>query len=302
MRRLLALVLLLGLLVPASADALTRKQVFGIGDPHAPLMLNSKRLQALKPGSTRLNADWDVARTKGYERLRVDTWYASALANNVKPLLSFQGYNRKKVPTVKQYTRAVKAAMKRWPAIKEFQVWNEANHDSQPAVYNHPERAARYAKAFDKVRCRGCTVVPITIIVSTSTRTQNWVRRWLRAYGKTPRIWALHTYGDVNRFTNERLAQFLAQHPRGRVWITETGGFAKFDTRWKYSLARQARAARFAFRQALKFRSRVDRMYWWEWLGQKHPRRAHWDTGLLSTSGKVRPAYKVALRERFRRR
>ncbi len=295
------LLFLLALALPASASALVPKQVFGIGDPHAPDMLSSTRLQKLRPESTRLIADWDVAKHEGFARQRVDRWYATSQAAGVPMLFSFQGYERRRIPSVRAYTAAVRRAMRRWPAIKEWQVWNEANHASQPATWKHPARAARYARAFERVRCRGCTVVPITIVASNSDLTQRWIRRFLRAYGRTPRIWALHTYGDVNRFTNARLAEFLRLHPRGRIWITETGGFATFDREWPFSLKRQARAARFAFRQALRFRSRVDRMYWWEWKGQRRPRRAHWDTGLINANGTVRPAYRVALRQRFLR-
>ncbi len=284
---------------PAPADALTRKQIFGIGDLHAPGMLKAKRLLRLKPRSTRILADWNVARTDGWERTRVDRWYAAARAARVKPLLAFQGFNRHRAPSVARYARAARAAMRRWPRIKEWQAWNEANHRSQPVTYNHPRRAARYARALERVRCRGCTIVPITLVASNSPRTRRWIARFLRVYGKTPRIWALHTYGDVNRFSNTRLATFLGLHPRGRIWITETGGFARYDRGWRYSLKRQRRATRFAFRQAVRFRSRVDRLYWWEWRGQRHPRRAHWDSGLVDHRGKPRPAYRAARNQRF---
>ena len=296
---LIALALVLALTAPA--QALTKRQVFGIGNVGDPAALTDPRLLALEPTATRFIASWNVARTAGFERDRVDAWYASARAAGLRPLLSFQGFKQRRAPSVAAYGRAVRAALSRWPAIREWQVWNEANHVTQPATYRHPARAARYAKALERA-CPRCTVLPITLQVSNARATKRWVARWLRAYGRTPRIWALHGYSDANRYTFKRLAGFLREHRRGRVWITETGALAKFADTFPYSLNRQVRATRYVFRAAVRFRKRVDRLYWWQWRGDPRPRRVRWDSGLLDAAGKPRPAYRVALHQRFRRR
>ncbi len=289
------------LALPAPAGALTRKQIFGIGDVRL-TSFKERRLKALRPRAVRMNADWNVARSPGWERQRVDLWYHNALAAHLKPLLSFQGFDRRRIPSVRAYKRAAKAAMRRWPRIRDWQAWNEANHASQPATYRHPARAARYAKALERIRCRRCTILPITMVVGMSPTNRRWIARFLKVYGKTPRIWALHTYADTNRLTSSRLRSFVRRYRRGRIWITEAGGWARYDRGWRYSLKRQRRVARFTFRQALEFRSRVDRLYWWEWRGQRHPRRAHWDSGLVDHRGKPRPAYYAAKNQRFVRR
>ena len=299
MRALLILTFCLALAAPA--QALTRNQVFGIGDIKDPAAFSDPRFKALDVGSVRLIADWDVARTKGFERDRVDAWFHGAVAAGVDPLLTFQGFAQKRGPTVRQYTAAFKAARKRWPAIREWQAWNEANHIGEPVTYRHPERAAAYAKAMERA-CRRCTIVPLTYVLSETTASARWLERWLRAYGHTPRIWALHTYGDANHFTFALLAHFLALHPRGRVWITETGGLATFSDRLGYDLARQRRATKWAFAEALRFSRRVDRMYYWGWSGSPRPRRAGWDSGLVDVHGQSRPALREALRQRFKRR
>jgi hypothetical protein len=291
--------LALALLAPP-AQALTRHQVFGIGNVGDPAALADPRLLALQPKATRYIANWNVARTSGAERDRVDAWYASARAAGIRPLLSFQGFKQRRAPTVLAYARAVRAAVARWPEIREWQAWNEANHKTQPPTYRHPARAARYAKALEHA-CPRCTVLPVTLQISNSRTTSRWLARFLRAYGHTPRIWAVHGYSDANRYTYSRLATFLREHPRGRVWITETGALAKFADTFPYSLARQQRATRFVFRAALRFRSRVDRLYWWQWRGDPRPRRVRWDSGLLDAAGKPRPAYRTALYQRFRR-
>jgi len=282
------------------ARALTKKQVFGIGNIKDPRAFDDPRLKALRPKSTRMIVDYNVARTPGFERDRIDAWYNGALDARLTPLLTFQGANSE-APSLAKYSNAFGAALLRWPRIREWQAWNEANHIGEPATFAHPERAAAYGKAMER-RCPRCTVLPLTYALSDSRRSKRWLRRFLVAYGRTPKIWAVHAYTDANRFGFGLLERFLSAHPRGRVWITETGGLAKYIGPYDYDLARQKKATRFAFEAALRFRSRVDRMYYWEWYGQPDPRAARWDSGLVTFDGKPRPAYRKALRNRFKRR
>ena len=84
------LLLLVTLAFPAGAQALTPRQVFGIGnvgvDPATAFA--DPALRALHPRATRLIANWNVARTPGYERDRVDAWYEASLAAGLQPLLA----------------------------------------------------------------------------------------------------------------------------------------------------------------------------------------------------------------------
>jgi hypothetical protein len=298
----LLLALTVALAVPGTAGALLPRQIFGIGNVgDAAVAFSDPALKALRPRATRQTANWNVARTPGYERDRVDAWYSASLAAGLEPLLSFQGFKQRRAPTVAAYQGAVRAALRRWPLITEWQAWNEANHETQPATYRHPERAARYALALERA-CPWCTVLPVTVQISDSTSTRAWIQRFLRVYGRTPRIWALHGYSDANRRTFVRLRRFLRDFPRGRVWITETGALAKFATRVPYDLARQRRMTRYVFGAATRFHGRVDRLYWWQWRGAMRPRRVRWDSGLLDAHGRPRPAYRAALAERFSRR
>jgi hypothetical protein len=296
-RSFLLLAVLGGLLagVPARADALARHQVFGIGNTSE---LLAPRLEALKPGATRIIAPWNVALHANQDRARVDNWYAMAQAAGLDPLLSFQGKLGLKAPSVARFRSAFVAALRRWPRVGEWQTWNEGNHNSQPVTWKHPERAAHYARAMERA-CPRCTVLPITIVLSDGSPTQWWIKKWLRAYGRTPAIWAVHDYGDVNRGDSSRIRHFIQRHPRGRIWVTETGAFARFTNLWPYSLARQRRITPLVFRSALAHKNRIDRLYWWEWRG--HPRGARWDTGLMDVFGQPRPAYFAALKARFQR-
>ncbi len=283
------------------ASALTKDQVFGIGDVKDPAAFQDPRLKRLRPTSARRVVDWDVARTPGVARDGLDAWYQAVLDAGLEPLVTLQAFEASRTPTVAEYEAAFGAALERWPRIREWQAWNEANHIGEPATYRRPARAAAYAKAMERL-CPTCTVVPLTYVLSESVRSRRWLRKFLKAYGRTPRIWAVHAYGDPNHFTFRLLASFLRAHPRGRVWITETAGLASFQDKLAYNLRRQRKATRFAFREAVRFRSRVDRMYYWGWHGASPRGNFGWDSGLLSPSGSPRPAYYAALRYRFKRR
>jgi hypothetical protein len=289
----------------ASAGALTRHQVFGISNI-TDRDLNSKYLKRLKPKATREIADWDVARHAGPARDRVDVWYQSAIKHHLQPLLSFGGFKRHKAPTVHGYSKGVKAAIRRWPRIHQWQAWNEANNRTQPIVNHHPARAARYAKALDKAvrhyrKHRHDKTLPVTIVLSYSRYTHNWLNAFVRAYGKTPKIWAIHGYSDANRFSYRRMRAFTSWFPKGKIWITETGALAYYKNGFKYSLHRQKKAVKLVFGQAMKWRSRVQRLYWWQWRGSKrpYPKGVYWDSGLMYSSGHPRPAYKAVKYWRF---
>ena len=297
MRTLLAALLALACLAPP-AHGLARNQIFGIGDIKHPRAFESPWFKRLKPGSVRYIADWNIARTKGPDRARLDAWYNAALDAGIDPLVTFHGRH---APSIPQYTRAFGAALRRWPGIREWQAWNEANHVSEPVTYRYPARAAKYAKAMER-RCPRCTVIPLTYVLSNKASSDAWMARFLAAYGRDPDVWAVHAYGDANRFQFNLLKRFLRLHPTGKVWITETAGLAKFRGNLRFDLQRQKRATKWAFDEALAFRDRVDRMYYWQWRGAEKPRRVPWDSGLLDAAGNPRPAYKVALKERFRRR
>ena len=71
--------------------------------------------------------------------------------------------------------------------------------------------------------------IPITIVVAANTETENWVKTFLHDYGRTPNIWALHNYNDVNFDNNKGVVWFMRLfHPK-TVWITETGAWNYFD-------------------------------------------------------------------------
>ena len=162
----------------------------------------------------------------------LDQWLAGAQATGTEPLISFFAGARLalperpcKLPTVRQYTRAVQGLPQALAAGEVISPWNEANHRSQP-TFKNPKRAAQYYNVVRKY-CRGCKIVAADVIDEVN------MERWLKVFKRTakkPRIWGLHNYRDTNKRKGQRLGgtKRLLKAVRGQVWLTETGGIVKF--------------------------------------------------------------------------
>jgi hypothetical protein len=283
---------------PPRSDA---SVVVGIGD-QLPQTFTDPLFQQLGIRYSRNFTAWNVA-LKEDQANGLDGWIQAARAGNVDPLISFSqtfGSNCPArpchLPTVRQYTRAFRAFRKRWPDIRTFSPWNEANHRSQP-TFKNPKRAAQYYNVVRKY-CRGCRIVAADVIDE-----KNMVK-WLtvfKRYARSPRIWGLHNYRDTNRRRGQRLGgtKELLQTVRGQVWLTETGGLVKFvlpdgRTLFKRSPSRAARAVKRMFSIAKQYRSRIKRLYIYNWNGS--PKRARFDAGLVNPNGTPRPAYRLVKR------
>ena len=68
------------------------------------------------------------------------------------------------LPSAATYRREVGRLVRtlRPLGVREWGVWNEANHPSQP-TWRHPERAAAYFTAMRSI-CRGCTIVALDVL------------------------------------------------------------------------------------------------------------------------------------------
>jgi hypothetical protein len=275
--------------------------VVGIGDQMASTF-TSPLFQDLGVRHTRNFPSWNVA-LKKREAGWLDAWVQAALAAKTQPLISFSqalGSRCPKrpcvLPSVRQYTRAFRAFRKRWPMIRTISPWNEANHRSQP-TFKNPKRAAQYYNVVRKY-CRGCKIVAADVI--DEKNMVKWLTEFKR-HARSPRIWGLHNYRDTNPRRGQRFGgtKELLRTVRGPVWITETGGIVKFvlpDNRTLFprSTSRAAKALRRTFTLAKRFRSRVKRLYIYNWTGS--PPRARFDAGLVNPDGSPRPGYRVLKR------
>jgi hypothetical protein len=262
----------------------------GIGD-QAAAFFDARLFRALKVDKARRVVPWD-AMTLPAERALTDQWLAGAKKAGVEPFVTF-GASRVKpatLPSVEQFRAAFQAFRKRYPQVHVYAPWNEINHKSQPTA-DHPDRAAAY---YEVVRdgCPGCTVLAADVL------DQSGFPRYLKRFraalkGPTPQLWGLHNYSDTNRFRTRGTRQMLRAVP-GEIWVTETGGVARFGRSFRFDLKRQARATAYMF-SLLKLSSRIRRLYLYNWTGS--PPGARFDAGLTNADGSPRPAYATLKRE-----
>jgi hypothetical protein len=295
---LLAAALMLG--HPSDAGAVPRAgPMIGVGE-QKPVMFDSKRWSALQLRTARYTAPWDALRDPQQLAL-LDAWMASARRLHVRVLLGFAHSLRtqelaKRAPTPRQFEPEFKRFRARYPWVRDWLVWNEANHPGSPTA----RRPRRAAQLFDVVArtCRGCNVVAADVLDVSNMAT--WVARFRRAARHTPRIWGLHNYGDANGLKTRSTLKLLSI-TRGRIWFTETGGLV---TRRVYEGRRVVHTYRYSLRHAARstahvlaltcLSKRITRVYLYHW---QPPRKVtNWDSGLVDWRGRPRPAYRALRR------
>ena len=276
--------------------------VVGIGDQD-PSMFTDPLFAKAGFQKARYFPSWNVA-FKKEEAGWLDQWLAGAETAGVEPLISFNvnlgsgcPRTRCKLPTVRAYTNAFKEFRRRWPTVNEFSPWNEANHRSQP-TFKNPKRAAQFYNVV-RANCPGCKIVAADVIDEVN------MERWLKVFKKTakrPRIWGLHNYRDTNKRKGQRLGgtKRLLKAVKGDVWLTETGGIVKFvlpngHTLFRKSESRANTATKRMFALAKQYRSRIKRLYIYNW---KQPAASNrFDAGLIRRDGTARPAYFTVLNQ-----
>jgi hypothetical protein len=155
----------------------------------------------------------------------VNGWLAATSAAGMVPEVAFEHLRGDRcpgrpctTPSVAAYGAAVRAFIARWPQVRTYTTWNEANHTSQP-VASRPELVAQF---YDQLvaACPGCAVVAGDVLDPGSYGS--WLRRFLAASDTTPQLWGLHDYGDVTYGVSTGADTVLSIVP-GTLWIEETG-------------------------------------------------------------------------------
>ena len=90
-----------------------------------------------------------------------------------------------KLPSVRRYTAAVKAFRARYPWVREFSTWNEANLGSKQPTGRHPRRTAVFYRALKK-QCRGCKIVAVELLVTSNWRMYRWIHAFRKRAGARP--------------------------------------------------------------------------------------------------------------------
>jgi hypothetical protein len=282
------LALLLGL-AAAPSGAQARPRV-GIGDQNF-LMFQDARFQKLHVELTRLALPWDWYRNPSYITF-LDHWVGAAQQAKVRPLIAFtrnwrKGGDRYRVPRTlvrKSFTKF----RERYPHIKDFSAWNEANHTTQPTAKS-PRLAARYYNTL-RAACRKCTIVAADVLDTNDAPA--WIKQF-KKYAPKARLWGVHSYKDPNNGTTWHMRQLLSL-VKGKVWLTETGGIKRLKPapgsrgNGRFNTLRgQAKAVKRVYGLAKLFPRRIKRIYFYQW--QQDP-RARWDSAFLDRRGRVRPA------------
>jgi hypothetical protein len=296
-RALLSLLFALALASPAAAAP----PLIGIGE-QKPGMFTDPLWQRLDLHDARYVTPWDTLHDpRQLEKL--DAWMEAARASGTRPLIALErslrsAKLRRSLPTDRRFAREFRRLRARYPDVRDWITWNEANHPLQPTT-NRPRRVARYFGIMVR-NCRGCRIVGADVLdIKNMT---SWIRRFARYATERPRIWGLHNYGDTNQLKSTGTETLLRITGSGQVWFTEAGGLvvrreyagATVKRVFRYSQRHAARSTRHVFELAC-LSPRIRRVYLYHW--QAPPTVTNWDSAFLGPRGGVRPAYRTLRRQ-----
>jgi hypothetical protein len=270
-------------------------------------MFSNKLWKQLHTKISRLVIPYDVA-VRPYDLHFATTWIRDAEANHQKILVAFyhSEYTKMKLPSVATYKSDVAKFVKRFPHVREYQAWDEANRgfvSDGSASFVSPSATldAQYYQAL-KRDCSSCTVVGLDVLDSYDIYpTIDYINEFKREVGRLktamPHVWGLHNYSDLNRFESWRTHD-LSADLGGEVWLTETGGIVKFGGEFTNKngsgLRRAAKVLQYMFGVAAST-PRVKRLYIYNWVGGTPSTR--FDAGLTNVHYKPRPGYVVVCKQ-----
>ena len=305
LRPLIVLALLLcALLAPAARADVD----VGIADQKLAMFTDS-RFRAMDIQHARLQVAWD-ALTSDWQTAEIDAWMAAAREANVSPLVTF-GHSRlpgrrRALPTPSRFKYEFRRFRARYPWVRDYATWNEANHCGEPTCHR-PQLVAAYYRAMRR-ECPKCTILAAEML--DMPNMAGWIDAFQEHLGPrdVPRYWGLHNYIDANRMRTSGTRTML-KHAKGQIWFTETGGIVERRNKVKVgfpeSAAHAAAATRWVFDELVPLSRRITRVYLYHWNAV---RGDNWDSGLIDARGRARPALKVvrtvlrAGQERERRR
>jgi hypothetical protein len=289
--------------IPSTAAARVNVAV-GVGD-QSPRMFDDANWQSLGLKKTRYFIEWNAIDQPG-EMADADKFVDAARAHGVAVLMhistdDINSVPRKPLPSLAAYKTKVRALISHWgKRVRDWGVWNEANHKSQPTSSN-PKRAADFYKAF-KSMCSGCRIVALDVLDQQGV--ESYIKRWLAAAGpsgRTAKIIGVHNYSEVNRRITEKnassrypgvariLKAIRTKNKVAKLWLTETGGLASFGNAFKCDRKRQASRTQYMFDLIKKYDASIERLYSYNWFGNGCT--PAFDGGLVEADGKPRAAF-----------
>jgi hypothetical protein len=272
--------------VPATAGAFS----VGISDQNTG-MFTQPLFTNINITVARYFAPWNTAVERNKRDLNnARKWIKAAVAAGVQPMISFGG-NGNYIPTVRQYSSAIKAFIRDFPQVTTYAAWNEPDWIYRPKLARNPGLAAAYYNAL-VANCRKCTDVAGEVYLPAS-QLGPYLRAYIRGLHSRPKVWALHNYYDVRSHTTSQL-RMMQSLVSGQIWLTEIAGIERRG-HWQYrnqSTAAAGRDESFLFSLPKKFH-RVTRIYHYQWQGTVDSKNTGWDSGLIGPQGVPRPAYWV---------
>lgn len=285
----------------AGAPALAAHVAIGIGD-QKPDMFSDPRFQALAVGIARRNVSWDTLTSSG-ETAALDRWLDSARALGIQPLIGFDHSwkpgRHKLLPTPAQFGRQFRRFRRRYPWVRDFATWNEANYCGQKLCHR-PDLAAAYYHVLRR-QCPHCIVLAAELLDAPGMVA--WVRRFDHFAHVDPGYWGLHDYIGANRFQTASTRRLLrATH--GQIWLTEIAGLVARHNHshvaFRQGPNHAADVTAFIFRKLVRLSPRITRVYLYEW--DPVSRLDSWDSALIGLDHRPRPAYDVLLKVLERQR
>jgi hypothetical protein len=279
------------LLLPAGASA--APAAIGIGEQNATIF-SDPAWQRLNAPDVRFVVAWDALRVR-WQRDETDAYMRAAGQAGARVLVVFsrsrspRKSRRKYLPSPRRFRREFLRFHRRYPFVKSYLTWNEANHRGQP-TWNRPKIVGRYHDILRR-NCRGCTVGGPSVLDTLAM--PRWVKKVERAAKTRIRVWGLHNYIDANRFRTSGTRSLL-RATKAKIWFTETGGLVRRDNGSRIEFADSKRHAVRATRQVMllaRLSRRVQRVYFYHWVAPAP--EATWDSALIDPHGRPRPSYDV---------
>jgi hypothetical protein len=273
----------------APAAALT----VGIADNKADMFFDP-RFQASGVQHARISIGWD-ALSSPWQTEQLDRWLTAARKDGVAPLVSFghSRTDRRSLPTPDRFLFEFRRFRARYPWVREFATWNEANHCGEPTCHR-PALVAAYYRSLRR-ECPDCRILAAEVL--DMPNMVSWVRSFRRRAREEPRYWGLHNYIDANRARTTGTRRML-KAVKGQVWFTETGGIVRRSNRRKVTFPESAKhaatATTFLFKKLVPLSRRVTRVYIYHWNADATP--TNWDSALIGPTGRVRPAFRIVAR------
>jgi hypothetical protein len=267
-----------------------------IGEQH-PFVFADPRFWRTKITHARLNVGWD-SMDNALQNREVRTWLRAAHARGIVPLITFDQSHRPRrhqiLPSVPAFAHEFRIFHKRYPWVKEFAAWNEANLCGEPTCH-HVDRVVGYWRAIVHA-CPGCRVLAAEVLDVPGMT--DWVRQFIRIAHTQPAYWGVHNYLGANRL-DDASTRALMRVTRGQVWFTETAGLVHRRNhsthKFPENVQHAALVTRYLLTHLVFVSPRITRIYLYEWNAGSS--RDVWDSGLIGYNQRARPAYSVLLKE-----